>query len=363
MVIKARSHVATIPPCPHGSLSFREMGAMGTPRGESLDFSASCNPLGTATSVIEALAHLTPSRYPDDDATELKASLAYTLGVEQDQIVLGNGSVEIMWLLATAYLDPGDRALLVGPTFGEYGRACRVAAADVEEIRFGEEFGFRPDPAEIARRIGTVRPRLAFLCNPNNPTGWLLSTPNILSIIERCEETLLVVDEAYLPFCQDPTDLRPYISSGRLLLLRSMTKDHGLAGLRLGYALAHPDIVAALDRVRPPWNVNAAAQAAGLAALAETRHVEEARLVVTETRDYLSRELASLGLGVVPSAANFLLLRVGDGTPFRSALMQRGICVRDCTSFGLPAYVRVGMRPMEECRRLVEAVREVMAGG
>ncbi len=293
----------------------------------------------------------------------MRSALSATLSVDGRWIALGNGSVEIMWLLASAFLDPGDMALIAGPTFGEYARACRVAGADVQEILFGEEVGFRPDAASIARQIEAVRPRLAFLCNPNNPTGQLLPAPEIAGLLERCEETLLVVDEAYLPFCSEQIDLRSHLPSGRLLLLRSMTKDYGLAGLRLGYALAHPEIVDSLDRVRPPWNVNAAAQAAGLAAISDRAHLEEARQVVAASRDYLTRELSALGLGVVPSTANFLLVRVGDAPAVRTALMQRGICVRDCSSFGLPAHIRIGMRPMDDCRSLVEAMREVIRHG
>lgn len=363
MVIRARSHVASIPACPHGSLSLRERSATGPARQEPLDFSASCNPLGTSPAVLSALAGISPSHYPDDRATELKSALAADLSVDAEWIALGNGSVEIMWLLASAFLDPGDQALVVGPTFGEYARACLVAGAEVQELRFGEEVGFRPDPNLIARLIETTRPRLAFLCNPNNPTGQILDSSEVVGLMERCEETLLVVDEAYLPFCEEHIDLRPHLTSGRLLLLRSMTKDHGLAGLRLGYALAHPEIIDALERVRPPWNVNAAAQAAGLAALKDRDHLEEARRVVVETREYLTAELSSMGLDVVPSGANFLLVRVGDGAALRSALMERGICVRDCGSFGLPAYIRIGMRPMMDCRRLVQAMREVILGG
>jgi histidinol-phosphate aminotransferase len=171
-----------------------------------------------------------------------------------------------------------------------------------------------------------------------------------------------VVDEAYLPFCDSPPDLLPLLPSGRLVLLRSMTKDYGLAGLRLGYTVAVPYLAGALQRVRPPWNVSAASQAAGLAALDEEEHVRQGRRAAAEARDYLTGELASLGLRVVPSAANFILARVGDGAAFRSALMERGVCVRDCASFGLPAYVRVGMRPLPECQRLVDAVRGVIAG-
>ena len=239
---------------------------------------------------------------------------------------------------------------MVGPTFGEYARACRIAGAEVEEYRASEDGGFRWVAEDIAQAITRVRPKLAFLCNPNNPTGQLCCRPAIEQLLAACDETLLVVDEAYLPFCDTPVDLLPLLSSGRLLLLRSMTKDHGLAGLRLGYAVAPPEVVEDPNRVRPPWSVNAAAQAAGLAALGDVGHLEAARRVVRESRAYLVGELSELGLEVVPPTANFLLVRVGDGAAFRSALLERGVCVRDCASFGLPAYVRIGVRTLPDCR-------------
>ncbi len=329
-------------------------------RQDLLDFSASCNPLGTAPQVLAALRQLETARYPDDEATELKRALGRTLGVEPTWLALGNGSVELMWLLAIAFLEPGDRVLVAGPAFGEYARACRVAGAVVEELRAREEDLFRPDLDEFDHYLRTTRPKLAFLCNPNNPTGQLLGTDAVARLLERFEDTLLVVDEAYLPFCRSRPELVPYLPSGRLLLLRSMTKDHGLAGLRLGYAVARPDLIQWLERVRPPWNVNAAAQVAGLAALEATAHLEEARRVVEEARVLVSGRLSALGLLVIPSATNFLLVRVGDAAAFRSALLDRGICVRDCASFGLPAYVRIGLRTVEECRRLVDAVGEVL---
>ncbi|MGE5618669.1 MAG: pyridoxal phosphate-dependent aminotransferase [Sphingomonadaceae bacterium] len=363
MVLKPKPYLHRVQPCPHGSFSHKEAVERGVARERVLDFSASCNPLGPAPRVLAALSNLDVSRYPDSEATELRVALARPLGLDAAWIAVGNGSAELMWLLATAFLRPGDRVLVVGPTFGEYARACQVAGASVETVAAGEQDGFRPDPDAIERRIAGFRPRLVFLCNPNNPTGQILQAESILRLLEGCEETLLVVDEAYLPFCRPAPDLVPFLPDGKLLLLRSMTKDHALAGLRLGYAVAHPDLIQWLDRVRPPWNVNAAAQAAGLAALVEGGHVEEARRVVEEARRFLSEELSGLGLEVIPSAANFLLVRVGRGNEFRAALLDRGICVRDCASFGLPAYVRIGVRTLPECRMLVDAVREVVDRG
>lgn len=362
MVIRARNHLKSIPRCPHGSVSQREMAELGIPAGEVIDFSASCNPLGTSPAVLAAVRAMDLDRYPDDEALALRQALAERLAVQPEMVAVGNGSVELIWHLAMAFLEPLDRALVVGPTFGEYARACQVAGAEVVEIRAREENGFGIDPDEIVAAVRRVNPRLLFLCNPNNPTGQLIDAVAVRRVLDGCEDCLLVVDEAYLPFCDNPPDLRSLLPSGRLLLLRSMTKDHGLAGLRLGYAVAPVDFVDWLNRVRPPWNVSVLAQAAGLAAVSDEEHVQNARRAIAEARELLSGELGKLGLEVTPSRANFLLVRVGDGRRFRSALMGHGICVRDCASFGLPAYVRIGLRTVPDCHRLLEAVREVLAG-
>ncbi len=362
MALEARNHLHTVQPCPHGSFSYRESAERGIPQDGVLDFSASCNPLGPAPGVLAALRHLQVGRYPDDESAELRGALARSLALDPDWVIAGNGSVELMWMVATAYLDAGDQVLVSGPTFGEYARACQVAGATVETVLASEKARFQPDLAGLIHRIGALRPKLAFLCNPNNPTGQLLPGQAISQLLEACEDTLLVVDEAYLPFCQAAPDLIPYLPTGRLLLLRSMTKEHALAGLRLGYAVGRPDLIGWLERVRPPWNVNVAAQVAGVAALQERRYLEESHRVVEEGRRFLTEQLTRLGLKVIPSVANFLLVKVGRGAGFRAALLEHGVCVRDCTSFGLPAYVRIGVRTVPECRKLVEAVRKVLQG-
>jgi histidinol-phosphate aminotransferase len=169
-----------------------------------------------------------------------------------------------------------------------------------------------------------------------------------------------VVDEAYLSFVEDADSLLDFVDEG-LVLLRSMTKDYALAGLRLGYAVAAPHVIEAMATVRPPWSVNALAQAAGLAALADSEHLPSSRRAVAALRALVTKELGRLGLEVLPGAANFLLVRVGNGAAIRSALLAKGVCVRDCTSFGLPDYIRIGLRPPPESGRLVAAMREVLS--
>ncbi|MHB1415351.1 MAG: pyridoxal phosphate-dependent aminotransferase [Chloroflexota bacterium] len=359
MPTSPRPELAAVPDCPHGSLSDEER-AHG--EGRVVDFSVNGNPLGPAPGVQTALAAAEPARYPDDACRGLRRALAERAGVDEAWVLVGNGSVELIWLLAGAYLRPADGVLVVGPTFGEYARAAAIFGATAVECRAGEGDAFRPDVDRIIAQARVLRPRLVFVCNPNNPTGVYLGRAEILRLLDACAEGLLVVDEAYLAFVDRPHSLLDSLDNG-VVLLRSLTKDYALAGLRLGYALAAPEVIAALAKARMPWSVNAVAQAAGLAALADPGHLARAREVVEEAKAYLMDELSCLGLGVLPSAANFLLVRVGDAPSVRAALLARGYGVRDCTSFGLPEYVRLGMRPLAECRGLVAALWEVLRDG
>ncbi len=359
MSTSPRPELEKIGPCLHGSISDAEMIALGL--REVLDFSVSGNPLGPPPGVAAAIAATNPARYPDNECLGLRQAVAARFGLGIERVAVGNGSVELIWLLALAYLRPGDAVVVIGPTFGEYARAASIHSGRVILYSAREAELFRPDLGEVIQLIQAYRPRLVFLCNPNNPTGHYLERENVKRLAHACQDGLCVVDEAYLGFVEGVERwLTP--TADNVVCLRSMTKDYGLAGLRLGYAVAAPDVVAALDKVRPPWSVNAAAQAAGLAALAEEAHLDRARQVVAQAKGYLIAKLSGLGLAVMPSTANFLLVRVGDAAAFRAALLAKGCCVRDCASFGLPEYARIGIRPLDECQRLARAVEEVLGG-
>lgn len=361
MTVPPRSHLSAISPVLHGSISDHELAALGLARSEVIDFSLSANPLGPSPAAVEAARAATLEIYPDDASLALRRALARRDAVSVTQVILGNGSAELIWLVVLTFLDPGAPAVVVGPTFGEYARAVRIGGGAVYEHRADAASGFAVDPDAVVALGRSTRARLLFLCNPNNPTGRLLPVDALHHIAANLPDTLLVVDEAYRQLADEPPATVPLLDSGNVLLLRSLTKDYALPGLRLGYALASEDVRAALDKVRPPWNVNAVAQAAGLAALRDEIHLERARAEIRRARAYLLAEFAALGFPVIPAAANFLLVEVGDGATARAALLRHGICVRDCASFGLPAHVRVGLRALPECRRLVETWRQVQA--
>ncbi len=345
----------------HGGLDEAELRALGLRPDQVLDFSANINPLGPSERVKQAAAEAVLSAYPDRHSLRLREALAARLCVGTDNLLTGNGSTELIHLLARAFLRPGDGCLLFTPTFGEYEAAAALTGADIHVARAEEAQGFRWSIDAAVETITRTHPHLLFLCNPNNPTGIYLSRDEVQSLLNATgEESLLVLDDAYVPFTERPWDSLSLLSSGRVAVLRSMTKDHALAGVRLGYLVAEPQVVSAVQRLQPSWSVNAVAQAAGLAALYDDAHVSTARDVISEAKTYIYGELNTLGIPFMESSANFVLARVGNASHVRSSLLQQGIAVRDCTSFGLPEHIRIAIRRPEECVTLLSALREVL---
>ncbi len=334
-------------PVLHGSVAAAELADFGLAPRDVLDFSVNTNPLGPAPSVLEAVHSTDWSRYPGDDEAPLRRGLAEGADVAAEQVVLGNGSAELIWLIALAILRAGDAVAILGPTFGEYARAVCVVGATPIEVG---------DPQEA------FSTRALFVCNPNNPTGQYRGQAEIEHLLDEQPRRLLVLDEAYATFVDQRWRSEALLARGNLVVLRSMTKDHAVPGLRLGYLLASAEVASAVAGVRPPWSVNAGALRAGLAALepeAEA-HVQRARRLVAQSRRALTDGLTRLGFGVEPSQANFVLVHVGDGASFRRALLPHGLVVRDCASFGLPSCVRIACRLPVECQRLIETVARVL---
>ncbi len=353
----ARPEVLTTPPAHHGALDYAELSRLGLQPEDVLDFSANVNPYGPPPGVGAALKRVNLARYPDRDALALREALAAYHGVFPVHVVVGNGVAELIWLVALAFVRPGDRVLVLSPAYGDYVRAVHLLGGVVISCEAREEENFVP-PIETAERLlAEAQPRLCFICTPNNPTGQILPADIIRAWAARFAHTLFVVDEAYILFVPGlPSTIAPAYPN--LLVLRSMTKDYALAGVRLGYAVGHADLVKYLTRVRPSWNVSALAQAAGVAALADQQHVRRTVRRLRKAKHDLARALEALGFSVAPSETHFFLVRVGNASRFRAILAERRILVRDCTSFGLPAFVRVAARRPKENMRLVAAFRE-----
>ncbi|NNJ11816.1 histidinol-phosphate aminotransferase family protein [Chloroflexales bacterium ZM16-3] len=382
----------------HGALDHAELAALGLEPEGLIDFSSNLNPFGPPAAVGAALAALDPAPYPDRSCRRLRLALAERHGCAPDAILPGNGANELIHLIARALLRPGDVALVVGPTFGEYAHACQLAGAQLVELRAHQDGQFLLDTESLSAAIVRARPRLTWLCAPNNPTGVDLSDDAILSLAETCAAAggLLVLDRAYRSFlplatevaAREPAADRPPVRAdsasaqadaqraallrrdfsrqpggdpldaaapANLLRLYSLTKSYAIAGLRLGYLLADAELIARVAAYQPAWSVSSAAQAAGLAALGDLTFLPTSLPQIWACSDALRDGLIAMRLPVHRADLPFMLVRTGDGAATRAALLRLGCVVRDCASFGLPAWVRVSPRRPEENARLLTA--------
>ncbi len=348
---------------PHGGPDPQELALLGFCASDIVDFSANSNPFGPSPLVHQAIVGVDVSLYPDRECAQLRDDLAGLNRVAPENVLVANGSAELVWLASQAMLAPGDLAMVVGPTFGEYARAAAGVGADVMEIR-AHEPDFLLPVTELVRSISTHRPRLLFLCNPNNPTGRALAEEDISAIADACPPgTLPVIDEAYRAFLEGDPFSVPY--KRRCLVLRSMTKDFAIAGLRLGYALGEPEVLRRMAGFQPAWSVNSMAQAAGRAALKDIAYYRKTLTELRALRDGFFRKLRHAGVRLAHSDTHFALAFLDEPARLvRQRLLRRGIQVRDCASFGLPRHIRVSTHLEEQNRRLVDALAgDAVKGG
>jgi len=305
-----------------------------------LDFSASLHPHGPPEAVREVLAraHTYVQRYPSPDAEELCSALALHHGVSESSVLAGNGSADLIYLIAGTLA--GRRVHLFRPCFAEYESACLALGARLTDHAHDAD--------------------ASFAANPMNPSGALVAREELLRL-----PGLRIVDEAFMGFTDQAQSLVARASTDPdLIVLRSLTKLYALPGLRLGYVVAHPERVAELRRRRAPWNVNGIALAAGLAALADPEHARTAPAVIAALRTPLVAALTELDIPPAPSHANYLLCRVPSATKLCLGLLERGIAARDCSSFGglePDRYVRFAVRTHDENARLIAALKEILS--
>jgi len=323
------------------------------------------NPRGPGPAVRKAIANAIDelSRYPDGNGFALKAALAQRFDVGADDIVLGNGSNDVLELVTQAFLRPGDSAVYSRHAFAVYPLATQARGATGIEVP--ATAGYAHDlPAMSAAIVpGT---RVVFVANPNNPTGtWI--PPDVLKafIASVPDDVLVVLDEAYNEYLE-PEQCAPSAAWTRefpnLVVSRTFSKAYGLAALRVGYGLMNAKVAEMLNRVRQPFNVNALAQAAALAALADVDYVNESRKLNREGRAVLQQGFARLRLPFVPSHANFVLVKVGDAARVYQRLLEQGVIVRPVASYGLPEWLRVTIGIGTENRRFLEALGSALAG-
>lgn len=317
------------------------------------------NPLGPSPKALAVLADAaaTLHRYPDGGAFKLRTGLADRWKVSLDQVILGNGSDEIIGMLARAFLSPGDEAVMADNTFVIY--KMEVTAAHGTPVIVPLRDG-RHDLGAMARAV-TPRTKLLFVCNPNNPTGTVVSAAEITALMANVPEHVIVVfDEAYCEYVRDPhfPDSLGYVRQTRnAIVLRTFSKIYGLAGLRIGYGVTTAEIAGYLNRVRPPFNANSLAQRAALAALGDEEHVARSRAMNQTEMAGVRTGLLALGLTPLPSEANFLYFDAGqDGRALHEALLRKGVIVRHIEG----NYVRVTIGLPEENRQFLQALTTVL---
>ncbi|MEO8181920.1 MAG: histidinol-phosphate transaminase [Deltaproteobacteria bacterium] len=358
---KEPAQAPALEPGQHGGLQEGELRALGSSPDAVLDFSSSTNPYGPDPAVVRALQDARIDRYPDPTALVAREALAERCGVAPNQIVLGNGAAELLWSLARCLLGAGAPALIAEPTFSEFRRAARCAGAHVHEWRSGPEAGFAFDLAALSARLSArgleQRPQAVYLCSPNTPTGTVLPAHEIAAWATLHPASTVVLDQSFLSLSERWHDAEVALPDN-VVVVRSLTKDHGIPGVRLGYLIATAELCRAVEAARPAWSTSALAQAAALACCRSREFVQESRERLLDDRRRLAEELASLGIESVPSVVNFLLARVPQVAALRTRLLSRHqILVRDCASFGLPGFMRLGARPAPDRARLLTALR------
>lgn len=341
----------------HGGLVGEELAALDLDPADIVDFSVNVNPYGPSPAVLEAARTAAFDRYPDPTAWPLRNALARRNDVNPEQIVIGSGAADLFWTLARVLVRPGERALVVGPTFAEFPAAVKAAGGEVLEWRADAARGFAVDLGAVAKQARLAEARFIYLCAPNNPTGVHVPMADVCKLASALPDVTVVLDQAFLGLSTQHAELATALPAS-VICVRSMTKDHAIPGLRLGYLIAACRIAARIEAGRPPWMVSAPAQAAGLAALAEDTFVASCRVRLLADRESLAKALRDLGWSPLPSESTFFMVPVSDPTGLRLRLLKRGLMVRDCTSFGLPGHIRLAARPAPDRARLVAALRE-----
>ena len=332
---------------------------LGLKEEEIIKLASNENPLGPSPKALEAMrrtlerAHF----YPDGGGYELRGAIAQRLGVTRENIVLGNGSNEIIEFIGHAFFRPGDEVVVARHSFAVYHLMAQLFGASTVEV---------PDPhftADLDGMLAAITPktRTVFIANPNNPTGTMVGQEEIDRFMAKVPEHVLVVfDEAYHEFLDEgqAPDGLPYVRAGRnVVVMRTFSKIMGLANLRIGYGITTPELAAVLQRTRQPFNANGIAQAGALAGLLDEEHMNKTRALTHEGRTYLQSEFAAMCLEYVPSVANFVLVKVGDGKAIFEAMLRKGIILRAMGSYGLPEWIRISIGTMEQNRRCIEELK------
>ena len=359
MKLRVEGHVAHHRVVSHGGIY--SAGLEYNPR--IMDFSSNVNPLGCSPSIknnLEKNYHLF-SIYPDPDSTILRNYLSKYTGISKDRIIVGNGATEIIYNFCKAFLKE-RKVLIPVPTFGEYEAAARLHDASVCLFK---SMNLNQEISELINLIPKID--CVFICNPNNPTGSLVKSKNMLKIVESAYEksVLVFVDECFIELASDTrASLVSHLPEfDNLFVLRSLTKSFGLAGLRVGYGLGNPKMIGLLQKIKIPWNVSSLAQNIAIKALADKSHIEKTRKLISNERKFLRESISKInGFSCYDSDVNFLLLKSKNNSKhIQKKLLEKNILIRDCSNFrGLNnKFIRVAVRTREENLNLVKLLKKL----
>jgi histidinol-phosphate aminotransferase len=336
---------------------------LGLAADDIIKLASNENPLGPSRKALAAMrqALAQVNLYPDGNAYYLKQRLAAKLGVTPAHLILGNGSNEVIEFVGHAVVSPGAEVVVSQYCFAVYPIVTALFGGKLVVVP-AKDYGHDLDAMLAAITPNT---RVVFVANPNNPTGTAAHRDALARFVAAVpENVVLALDEAYFEFLDEPLDLLPEVRAGRkpnLLLMRTFSKIYGLAGLRLGYGIGHPELIAELEKVRQPFNINAIAQAGALAALDDTAHAEKTRRKNARGLKFYARAFRKLGLEFVPSSANFILVRVGDGQRVFDAMQRQGVIVRPMGGYQLPEWIRISIGTPKENKRCLAALNSVLA--
>lgn len=332
-----------------------------------IDFSTNVNPLGPSPKVLSTIKKNIKliSAYPDPDSKELKNAIMEYVGIDKEHIVVGNGANELIHLFADVFVKKGDKVVIPMPTFFEYEFACDKNSGNINYVEL-DDFGFDKESMIDAIGKGT---KVVFICNPNNPSGMLAYRKDLESVLEHAynNNTLVMLDECFIEFVEEPekNSFAKYVGEyENLIVLRTLTKAFGLAGLRVGYCLASKKISHVLNRAKVPWSVNALAQKAAIAALSDLAHLEKTRRLVRKEKKYLQDNIAKMKqFKAYRSDANFFLIKLSniDSLSLQERLLKKGILIRDCSTFtGMGTdFVRVAPQKHTANVSLLNALKEI----
>lgn len=358
----APAYIRAIAPYQPGKPIAELAREMGLREADIVKLASNENPLGPSPEAIKAIERCLPelARYPDGNGFGLKSALAKKYGVLPEQVVLGNGSNDVLEFAARAFLSPSLSAVYSQHAFAVYPLVVQAVGArgiEVPALDFGN------DPKAMLEAIEEST-RLVFLANPNNPTGTLLAPDVLLGFIGQVpREVLIVLDEAYYEYLAPevaPDSVSWLKHFPNLLIARTFSKAYGLAGLRVGFALAHQDVAAMLNRVRQPFNVSSVAQAAAVAALGDTTHLQSSIALNTAGMQQITAGLNKLKLDYIPSFGNFLSFRIGNATAMYQRLLKRGVIVRPVANYGMPDYLRVSIGLEAENQKFLSALTDAI---